>query len=174
MKDSLKEKFLQLSKERLVDYIEMISENFFSLQDHYMGLLEETYGSQTARKFDERVFGRVSEISIYRFKKFFNLGDEMSTLARYFQLSPYAVHVGGIEFPVLTDKKLVRLVPACASQLKRIKKGKSEFPCKEPTLAINTMVAKAVNPKIKVTHVMAPPDPHPDNKFCEIVFEMED
>lgn len=174
MNDSIKEKFLQLSKETLVDYIAMLSENFFSLQDHYMERLEETFGSATAREFDKTVYGRVAEISVYRFKKFFNLKDDMATLRLYFELSPYALHVGRLEFPVCTEKKLVRRVPACASQLKRMRKGKSEFPCKEATFAVNSLVARAVNPKIRVTQLMAPPDPHPPDLYCEVVFQMED
>jgi len=173
MAKSYREKLAQLSKERLIDYIEMLSENFFTLQDHYIGRLEEKYGHEVAEEFDSEVFGRASEIAVYRFKKFFNLGDDMETLAFYYEICPYGIHVGGIEFPVRTEKKLIRRVPACASQLKRLKKGKGEFPCKEATLGVNTKIAKAVNPKIKITHVMAPPDPHPDDSHCEIVFEME-
>jgi len=171
---SYREKLSQLSKERLIDYIAMVSENLFTLQDHYMGRIQEKYGNEVAEEFDEHVYGRASEIAVYRFKKFFNLGDDMETLALYFEISPYAIHVGGIDFPVRTDKKLVRRVPACASQIKRLKKGKIEFPCKTATLAVNAKVAKTVNPKIRITSVMAPPDPHPDDLYCEIVFEMED
>ena len=72
-----------------------------------------------------------------------------------------------------TDKKVHMMVRQCPLQLRRRRDGEPELPCK-PAL-FNTALRRvaAINPKIKVTHVMAPPDPHPEDLWCETIYEIK-
>ena len=173
MASAFREKLSELSRERLIDFIEMSNRNFWSLQNNYIVNIEKRYGQDVAIEFDDLAYGRAAEVSVYRLKKFFGLGDDMETLKLAYQLLPWGSYVPA-EFPVCTEKKLVRRVPVCTMQMERIKRGAGELPCKPALLPVAMKIAEAVNPKIKVTHLTAPPDPHPDNMFCELVFEMGD
>ena len=169
---SRRDELMKLSKERLVDFIEMASSNFWTLQNNWMINVEGKFGRDVAVELDGMCYGRAAEVQIFRIKKFLNLGDDMPSLARAILLSLFSFYVD-IEFPEITQTKVVRRVRVCPMQLERRRKGLPELPCKPALVSAYTKVAAAVNPKIKITHVLCPPDPHPEDLWCDVVFELK-
>lgn len=167
-----KEQYLSLSKEKLVDYIEMVHKNFWTLQGYYVLELEKRYGEDVAMEFDDVAFGRAAQVQVYRLKKFFNLGDDMSALMKIFDFSEFCSNIE-YEFHEVTEKRLVWRVTKCPMQMDRLKAGMPEIACKLSAIPINEKIAKAINPKMRSTCIMCPPDPHPKDRWCEFAFEIE-
>jgi len=173
MRLNRRKELMKLPKERLVDFIEMASRNFWTLQNNWMINVESRFGREVAVELDALCYGRAAEVQVYRLKNFLNLGDDMPSLARAILLSISSFYVD-IEFPEISERKVVRRVAVCPMQLERRRKGLPELPCKPALVSAYTKVAAAVNPKIKITHVLCPPDPHPEDLWCDVVFELKD
>lgn len=167
-----RKQYLRLSKERLADYIEMVHKNFWNLQGYYILELERRYGKNVAMEFDDIAFGRAAEVQVYRLKKFFNLGDDMSALMKIFDFSEFCSNIE-YEFREVSDKRLIWRVTECPMQLARLKARLPEIACKLSAVPINEKIAKAINPKMKSICVMCPPDPHSEDRWCEFEFKIE-
>jgi len=167
-----REQYLELPKERLVDYIELIHKNFWTLQGHYVLELERRYGEDVAMEFDDIAFGRAAEVQVYRLRKFFNLGDDIPALMKIFDFSEFCSNIE-YEFLDVSDKRLIWRVTKCPMQIDRLKAGLPEIACKLVAIPTNEKIAKAINPKMKSTCIMCPPDPHPKDRWCEFEFKIE-
>lgn len=165
-------KYLELPKEQLVDYIEMIHKNFWTLQGYYVLELEKRYGQNVAMEFDDIAFGRAAEVQVYRLKKFFNLGDDMTALMKIFDFSEFCSNIK-YEFREVTEKRLVWRVTKCPMQQARLKDGLPEIACKLSAIPINEKIAKAINPRMKSICVICPPNSHPEDRWCEFEFKIE-
>lgn len=170
---NLREKLDKMPKEQLLDYIEMQFKNLWTLQNNYMARIEEKFGEEVACEFDIMCYGRMSEVAIKRIKKFLNLGDDMESMALCLQyMAPEPGSEG--EWIQTGDKKAVWRCTKCAMQLARKKRGAPELGCKPAMIGVMGKTFKAVNPKAKVIRALCPPDPHPEDLWCEIEFEIED
>jgi len=172
MKINRRDELMKLSKERLVDFIDMANKNYWTLQNNYIGNLSRRFGSDVATEFDQLCFGRSCEVQAYRLKKFFNLGNDLKSLVKFYIFSQAASYAD-YEFPEISDRRFVRQVPSCPMQLDRKKAGLPVLPCKAALSASCNRVAKVFNPQIKVSITVCPPDPHPENLWCEVLFELE-
>jgi hypothetical protein len=161
-----------MPQEKWIEFAEMANKNFWTLQNNWMANTEKKYGQNAALEFDCLCYGRAIEVAAYRLKKFFDFTgeDDMSILAKIYQLTPAGSYVD-IEFPEITNKRLVRRVKRCPMQLRRLEQGQAEILCKPALIEACTRIAKVVNPEIKITYVLCPPDPHPEDLWCEVVFE---
>ena len=55
----------------------------------------------------------------------------------------------------------------CPIQEGRRKRGKQEFPCKTMKMMLLSNVAKVVESRARVKCLACPPDPHPEEYWCE-------
>ena len=171
MKINYQEQLANLSKDQLIQYSEMMANNWWNLQNNWMINVTKRYGSEVAAEFDGIVFGRQAEVQAWRLKKLFNLGDDIQSLVKAINLSTL---LSNVEFEyVEVDEKHCRLrVTSCSMQLERKKLGVPELPCKMPGTEANGKFASAINPKVKTTCIICPPDKHPDNLWCEWQFDL--
>jgi hypothetical protein len=58
-------------------------------------------------------------------------------------------------------------VPHCPPQEARVKMGREEFPCKAMHMGEFESFAREIDERVEVRCLMAPPDPHPDDVWCE-------
>ncbi len=170
---SRREELGALSSERLIDFIEMCAKNFWTLQNNWMANTERRFGVEVAAEMDALCYGRASEVMVHRAKKFFKLGGTMFDLAKILNTSISAMYVD-FEFPELSEKRMVRRVRACPMQMTRLQQGLPELPCKEPAIRTYQRIANAHNSRIRVVSVTAPPDPHPEDRWCDVVLEIVD
>jgi hypothetical protein len=164
-----REEFKELSKDQLIDFIEMSSKNFWTLQNNWMMNVENKFGKDVAIELDGICYGRAVEVQVYRLKKFFGLGDDLEALVKALKFSIHGLYAEGVEYELLGNRA-IRRVRRCPNQLRREKEGLSEIPCKPALIATHTRIAHAVNPNITIGSVMAPPDPHQEDLHCEIEY----
>ena len=164
-----REEFKGLSKDQLIDFIEMSSKNFWTLQNNWMMNVENKFGKEIAIELDGICYGRAVEIQVYRLKKFLNLEDNLEALVKALKFSIHGLYAEGVEYK-LSGNTAVRRVKRCPIQVRRRQEGLPEIPCKPALIATHSRIAQAVNPKITIGSVMAPPDPHPEDLYCEIEY----
>ena len=163
MKDASTEKWCQ--------YIEMANKNFWTLQNNWMFRVETMYGQEAALELDGLCYGRAIEVAAYRMKRFFEFGDDdLDTLAKVYQMTPAGSYCD-IEFIRESKDKLIRRVRECPMQLVRLEQGLDPIECKSALEIAAANIAKVVNPAIKVTEVLCPPDPMPEGLWCDVVYE---
>ena len=168
----LKERMKEASIEDWCDYIEMNNKNFWTLQNNWMYNVEQRYGQEAALQFDGLCYGRAIEVAAYRLRKMFAFGnDDLDTLAKIYQLTPAGSYIS-IEFIRESEKVLIRRVRECPIQADRLRKGMEPIQCKPALTIAATNIAKVVNPDIKINRVLCPPDPHPEDLWCDVVYEL--
>lgn len=163
---------MKLSKEQLIDYIDVLSRNFWTVQNNWMANVNKRYGSEVAAEFDELLWSKWPAVEAYRFKKLFNLGESLADVAKVLELSLAAEEGPEAEYVECNDHRLIFRITSCPMQLQRRKEGWDELHCKPAFGAMWKAVAKVINPEIKIVKVYAPRDPHPDDDWCGAILEL--
>lgn len=171
MKVNYRDELAKLSKKELIEYAEMMASNWWNLQNNWMLNITQRYGSETAAEFDALIFGRQAEVQAWRLRKLFSLGDDIQSFIKAINVSTLLANVE-FEYVEVDDKHCRIRVTSCSMQLARRKLGLPELPCKIAGIAANGRFASAMNPKIKTTCIICPPDEHPDDLWCEWQFDL--
>ncbi len=160
----------QIPTEKLV---ELCSRTSYSLDGLWFSLVEEKFGLDAALEIDVEVWRRLCLIQARRIPKYFPIdeGSSIRNLIRIIELDPLlAVYESKVM--ELTDNQAVLRIIDCPPQKARIRDGRGEFPCKPVGIAFLTDYAAGVDPKVKITCLTCPPDPHPSHFWCEWQFEI--
>jgi len=168
----LKDEFKKLSKDQLVDFIHMASKNFWTLQNNWMFHIERRFGHDVAVELDATCYGRAMEVQTHRLKKFFDLKDDKKSLIQVLKFSLFGLYAEGMEYEV-SGNRVIRRVRRCPMQLRRLEDGLPELLCKQALASTASKIARSINPAIKVISVMAPPDIHPRDLWCETIYEVK-
>lgn len=168
----LTDEFKKLSKDQLVDFIQMASKNFWTLQNNWMFHVEKRFGHEAAVELDGICYGRAMEVQTHRLKKFFNLKDDLESLVQVLKFSLFGLYAEGLEYEI-SGHRAIRRVRRCPMQLRRLEDGLPELHCKPALTSTASKIARVINPVIKVISVMAPPDSHPRDLWCETIYEVK-
>lgn len=155
----------------LVEYADFLDKSFWTHQGQWMTHINKRYGTEEAADFDEMVFGRSGEVQAYRLKKLFGLNGTISDLVRALTLSTVWSNVDYEWLDISENTARLRIIN-CIMQKNRLELGLPELPCKKAGLKANELAAKVMNPKIRTTCVVCPPDPHEEDRWCEWLFEL--
>ena len=163
---------MKLTKEQLIDYIDVLSRNFWTVQNNWMANVNKRYGSKVAAEFDELLWAKWPAVEAYRFKELFKLGKGLEDVASVVELSLAAEEGPAMEYVEFDDHRLVFRVTKCPMQMQRLKQGWDELNCKPAFTAMWKAIAGVINPDVKVVKVYAPHDPHPEDDWCGAVLEL--
>lgn len=170
---SFRDSLAQLSKEDLLDFIELTVKNFWTLQNNWVINVEKKYGEDAAMELDGMVMGKYQQVENHRLQKFFNLGDDMAALVKVIDNSMGAANLEQ-EFAEVTEKRAVLRVTKCTMQLQRRKSGLPEIACQKAHQAQEGFGVKVINPKMEIRCLSCPPDPHPEDLWCEWEFTLKE
>lgn len=164
---------MKMTKDEIIDYIEVCNKNFWSLQNNWMANVTMKYGSEIAAEMDEKLWAKWSAVEAHRFKKLWNLGNTLADVRKVLTFSLAAEE--GLEggYSEITDKKVLWKVTRCPMQLARREAGWPELNCKPAFVSIWKAIIGVINTDIKLVEVYAPPDPHKDDDWCGATLELE-
>ena len=166
-----KERLSKLSKEQLLDFIELMQRNWWNLQNNWMLYINNEYGQEAAVKADSHCFPANAKVQMYRLRKMFDLKDDIQSLIDAMILS--TIWANGDYEIWQTDERSFRIkVTNCYQQERRVQDGIGELACKVPGLEICEVSSKVINPAADVKCIVCPPDEHPEDVWCEWEFQL--
>jgi hypothetical protein len=133
-----------LSREQLLDYIDMQQRNWWNLQNNWMAYMNREYGVDAAVRGDSHCFPANARVQVFRLKRLLGLGDDLNALWTTMVLTVWAN--GEYEIRRVGDRVLRIRVTACHQQEKRLEEGVGELPCKPAGVLIAEAAARAVHP----------------------------
>ena len=165
------ERLSKLSKDELLDFIEMFQKNWWNLQNNYILYMNNTYGEEAAVQADGHCFSANAKVQMYRLAKMFGLKDDLQSLMDAMILSTIWANCDYDIWEI--DENNFRIkVTNCYQQVRRLEDGLGEFACKPAGLAICEAAAEVINPATETKCIVCPPDEHPDDVWCEWEFKI--
>jgi len=172
MRRQLKSKRLgSVSTEQIENLIETLMWFWGNIHQRWRVAVEEEYGLDAVRQLELKL-GDVGKSHAKRIKKIFKVGKGVTGFNKAFQYTPEKF-LEPFEIEEQTEKLLIISNPSCSIQKARVKRGKSEFPCKETATLYMAGFAHEIDPNIKLSCIVCPPDDHPNNCFCKWRLEVK-
>ena len=173
-RESDKKIISEIPKDKIADYIFMHLRNMWAVDGLYYLGIEEKMGTETATEIDRKVWEVMGKIEARRIKKLFELKkDDIPTMMKGLRLSGWTLDLEDKEIIIEKDKGIIRNIK-CRVQNTRLKKGLKEFGCKPVRWDFLKSFVHEFNPKIEVKCNVCPPDKHPNDLWCEWVFELKE
>ncbi|MBU2552704.1 MAG: hypothetical protein KKB20_30100 [Proteobacteria bacterium] len=163
----------KLSKEELLEFIDMYFKNWWNLQNNWMAYMDSEYGQEAAVKADGHCFSAAARVQMYRLRKMFNLGGDADSIIKAMVLSTIWAN-GDFVVSKIDDKTFRFKVTDCWQQVRRLQEGMGELACKAAGQAICDAALEVMNPDCKVRCLVCPPDEHPKDVWCEWEFTLPD
>ncbi len=168
-------KLFSLDKKELIKIIIDDAKNWLAMDGVWFQAIEFTKGLEEAIKFDEIAWQRFSVIEARRIMKRLGLepGGGIPALMSCLEQRLYS-RLNQIEFEEFDDKRLIYKLRTCRIQETRRRKGLPDFPCKSIGIIEFTNFSKTIDPRIKTTCLVCPPDKHPEDYWCRWEFVIEE
>lgn len=168
-----KETLNNLSKEELIELIEIYSKNWLALDGVWFQSVEQKFGMDEAMFHDVEVWKRYTVIEAKRIKEFLRLPEHagLKGLAKALELRYY----GNInEYDLIyKDGKLVYRHVDCRVQTARKRKGMPFHPCKPVGVVEYSGFASVIDSRIRCRCLSCYPDVTDESVCCSWEFSLE-
>jgi hypothetical protein len=133
---------------------------------YFLGI-EKEFGTQAASKIDEECWKTMGTLEARQLKEILHPKEwSIPRIMEALELTSWALDQRDKKVQVQNDQAFFRVV-TCNTQLARIRKGLTEFPCKPIREGYLKSFVEELNPSVTVTCNICPPDAHSENAWCE-------
>jgi hypothetical protein len=159
-------KISEIEDQDLRPYLEFLLRQYRLADAYWFLAVEDTFGTQAAEKLNEDIWTRIGTVAAREIKERFPLeGEGVARVLEALSYFPWAI-ITGFEMEETADGARIT-VPYCPPQAARVRTGRGEFSCKEMHRGEFVSFAREIDERVEVRCIMAPPDPHPDDLWCE-------
>ncbi len=168
-----REMLKDMPSEKLLDLFFLQMRNLWTVDGLYFLGVEDKVGTESATEIDRYVWEIMGKIEARRIKESFEIeGNDLNELITALKLTSWSLDLENKEIIEEESRVLFRNTD-CRVQSTRLRKGLSEFPCKNVRWGYLKTFAKEINENIVVECNICPPDEHDDNLWCEWEFRMK-
>ena len=118
-----------LTREQLLEFIDMQQKNWWNLQNNWMAYMNAEYGMEAAVKGDCHCFPANARVQMLRLKKLLGLGADRDALMKAMVLSTIWAN-GEYDVTQVDDRTFRIRVTDCRQQVRRLEEGMGELACK--------------------------------------------
>jgi len=163
-----------LSKEELFELLTDASKNWLAHDGLWFRAVERKYDIEAAMELDRKAWEKFTVIEAKRIMKRFQIepGGGIPALVQALKFRLYA-YINVQEVLEVSDTRCVFRMNRCRVQEARKRQGLPDFPCKSVGIVEYSGFAKTIDPRIKTTCQICPPDPHPPDVWCSWEFKLE-
>jgi hypothetical protein len=163
--------FESMTPDELRRYIEFLLWHYRVVDSFWFIHVHERFDQATAERINERVWAKAGGLAARDLRTRFQIEEKgLKGFVRTLRLFPWCIL---IDYRIdESDNQVLLTVPSCPTQEARKKRGLGEYECKEMHRAEFECFAQAVDDRIQVECLFAPPDPHPPETYCQWRFSL--
>ncbi len=170
----MRDRLEKLDREALIAWLEDAAKLWLAHDGLWFQAVEAKRGMAEAMEHDAAAWARFSPIEARRIMKRLGLepGGGIPALVTCLEHRLYAI-LNAQRVVEQSDTHCVFEMSSCRVQEARRRRGLPDFPCKEVGIVEYETFARTVDPRLKVSCLGCPPDPHPAEWYCRWEFRLE-